>query len=133
MNTTPLSLVMLIALAQEREIVAHRMTADALFGKRCLTAFPELYRHPEIRRTRGVLPALRQWTFDLSGVQFLVQWTGGRGGYWKFWAWSDAECVAAGDTGDYDSPSPDTALACFIGEALDAAAVSVVMEVRAVA
>lgn len=131
-NITPMPLSTIIATARGQEDAARRMAASTYFGKRCITAFPSLYRHPEIRRTRDVLSALHQWTFDLAGVQFLVQWTGGRGGYWKFWAWSDAECIAAADSGSYYSPSAEVALCCFIGEALAAAAVTtVVMEVAA--
>lgn len=117
-NITPMPLATLIATAQDQETAARRMPASVHFSKRCVTAFPTLFRHPQIRASRDVLAALHQWTFALGKVQFLAQWTGGRGGYWKFWAWSDSVCIAAADTGSYDTHCAETALLCFVGAAL---------------
>ena len=111
-------LAALLANAQAAESAAAKLAYIAQFGKRLITTFPALYRHPELRVTRCVLVTLAQWSFALSGVEFLVQWHAGRGGYWTFMAWDDCHKLSERDSFAFSHPSADVALLAFVGDAL---------------
>ena len=116
----PLSV--LLANAQAAERAAGNMPRVVRFKKQLITAFPTLCHAPEVWATQGTIAALEQWTFTLSGVQFLVQWQRGRGGYWTFAAWGPRHKICERDSFAFCHPSADVALCAFVGDVLAAQA-----------
>ena len=113
-----LPLATVLANARAQEATAHNLPYAAAFGRRLAQAFPSLYRHPEVRPTRHMLVASEQWTFTLSGVEFLVKWHRGQGGYWAFTAWDARAKLSERDSFAYYTPDVDVALCCFVSDAL---------------
>lgn len=118
MQTTYTPLAALLANAQAAEAHAAKMPRAVWFKKLIITAFPTLAHAPEVWATQGTIAAFSQWTFVLSGVEFLVQWHAGRGGYWVFTAWDACHKLSERDSFAFAHPSVDTALCAFAGDVL---------------
>lgn len=119
-NITSMPLASLIATAQKRE-TAYRQhsTREEQFERHVQMTFPSLWNALHEAHAPCTVAGVLQWVFTIGDIEFCIMvQQEGYGTFWVFHAWDAADKHSWRRSSDYATPSPDTALLCFVGAAL---------------